>query len=211
MTSAQPAFEHSRFHDTPERPHSATSSPLRSAGAAAEGLVDILLRSADRLFERLRPSVGPSTSPLRAAPEQRSPDDGIAFLTDALAAVAGDSSLGGAVDFRMVVLGREKKLQPELHHEVYSTCREAIVNAFRHSAARKIEIEVSYLPRQLRVNVRDNGCGFSPEKMERSAHRGLSRMSESTRRVGGRLSLFSKAALGTEVELCVPWRELSAD
>lgn len=210
MSCAQPGFEHRRLPDAPERPHSATSSRLRTADAAAEGRVNIFRGFADRIFERLRLTLGGATPRLRAAHEQRTPGDGGAFLADALAAVADDSSLPGAVDFQMVVLGREKELPSELHHEVYAICREALVNAFRHSAARKIEVEVSYSPRELRVNVRDNGCGISPEKPERpqSANHGLSRMSKSAHRVGGHLRLFSKAALGTEVELCVPLRRL---
>jgi nitrate/nitrite-specific signal transduction histidine kinase len=56
--------------------------------------------------------------------------------------------------------------------------------------------------------VRDNGCGISPEDLQfgRIGHWGLRGMRERAERIGARLRLWSRVALGTEVELCVPAR-----
>jgi signal transduction histidine kinase len=93
-----------------------------------------------------------------------------------------------------------------LHDEVYRIGREAIVNAYRHSQARVIETEVEYRPTDLRIAVRDNGCGIDPQDLKwgRNGHWGLQGMRERAERIGARLRLWSRVALGTEVELCVP-------
>jgi nitrate/nitrite-specific signal transduction histidine kinase len=81
-----------------------------------------------------------------------------------------------------------------------------LVNAFRHSRAKSIEIELEYAPRQLRVLVRDNGCGIDPQMLlsGREGHWGLPGMRERAERIGAKLQVWSRPTAGTEVELSVP-------
>ncbi len=75
------------------------------------------------------------------------------------------SPLGqGDVDFRVVVDGQQRQLRPLLRDEVYRIGREALINAFRHARANRIEIELKYSPSQFRVLVRDNGSGIDPAR-----------------------------------------------
>lgn len=112
------------------------------------------------------------------------------------------------VNFRVIVVGQSLPLQPAIRNDVYSIGREALVNAFRHSRASKIEVEVEYAAAQLRVLVRDNGCGIDPGVLSsgRDGHWGLSGMRERAERIGGKFKVSSSAASGTEVELRVPSR-----
>jgi signal transduction histidine kinase len=89
---------------------------------------------------------------------------------------------------------------------VYRIGREALVNSFRHSGAKNIEVEVEYSSRQLYIVVRDDGCGIDPQVLGsgRDGHWGLSGMRERAERIGARLKLRSRHATGTEVELSVP-------
>jgi signal transduction histidine kinase len=129
-----------------------------------------------------------------------------ASLGEALARVPSDLDFTSPAGFRVVVLGREKELRVGLLDEVYRIGREAIVNACRHSQAKEIEAEVEYRPTELRIAVRDNGCGMGSRELEggRRGHWGLDGMRERADRIGARLRLWSRVALGTEVELCVP-------
>ena len=129
-----------------------------------------------------------------------------ASLGEALARVPSDLGFVSSPCFRVVVLGREKELRRGLLDQVYGIGREAIVNACRHSRAKEIETEVEYRPTELRIAVRDNGCGMGPQELEggRRGHWGLAGMRERADRIGAQLRLWSKVALGTEVELCVP-------
>jgi len=110
------------------------------------------------------------------------------------------------IDFRVIVLGSPRKLNPLIRDEVYRIGREVLVNAFRHSRASCIEIEIAYAPKRFRIVVRDDGCGIDPQVLlaGREGHWGLPGMRERAERVGARLRIWSRAASGTEVELSVP-------
>jgi signal transduction histidine kinase len=136
----------------------------------------------------------------------RSPTEHIASLGEAFAGVRTDLGLPSAIGFRVVVHGKERGLRAGLSDEVYRIGREAIINAYRHSGAKDIEAEVEFRPSELRIAVRDNGCGINPQELQwgRNGHWGLQGMRERAERIGAQLRLWSKVALGTEVELCVP-------
>jgi signal transduction histidine kinase len=136
----------------------------------------------------------------------RSPNNHSTSLGEAFSRIPSDLGLPSAAGFRVVVLGTEKELRAELHDEVFRIGCEAILNACRHSRAREIETEVEYCPAGLRIAVRDNGCGIGPQELDkgRNGHWGLQGMRERADRIGARLRFWSKVALGTEVELCVP-------
>jgi signal transduction histidine kinase len=113
---------------------------------------------------------------------------------------------GEQVEFRVLVLGSPRQLHPVIREEIYCIGREALVNAFRHSGANKVEVELEYAPRRFRLVVRDNGCGIDPEVLRsgRDGHWGLAGIRERAERVGAKLRVRSRVAAGTEIELSVP-------
>jgi signal transduction histidine kinase len=154
------------------------------------------LRLLDRVLEQGRSAVE----------GLRSPTEHIASLGEAFAGVRADLGLPSAIGFRVVVHGKERGLRAGLSDEVYRIGREAIINAYRHSRAKDIETEVEFRPSELRIAVRDNGCGINPQELQwgRNGHWGLQGMRERAERIGAQLRLWSRVALGTEVELYVP-------
>src|SRR6266571_2388915 len=70
----------------------------------------------------------------------------------------------------------------------------------------EIEVELEYAVDQLRLLVRDNGCGIAGDVLQsaRAGHWGLSGMRERTERIGAKLRVLSRATAGTEIELSVP-------
>jgi signal transduction histidine kinase len=120
--------------------------------------------------------------------------------------LAVQNDMGEQIGFRVIVEGRPRSLHPVIRDEVYRIGREALVNAFRHSRAKIIEVEVEYAAKRLRILVRDDGCGISPQVLQsgREGHWGLAGMRERAERIGARLKLRSRVASGTEVELSVP-------
>ena len=112
----------------------------------------------------------------------------------------------GQTDFRIVVEGSPKPLSPAVADEIYHIGREALINAFRHSKAGKIEIEIEYAARDFRLVVRDDGIGIAPRIVEagREKHWGLSGMKERAEKIGARLKVLSRVGAGTEIELSVP-------
>jgi signal transduction histidine kinase/ligand-binding sensor domain-containing protein len=110
------------------------------------------------------------------------------------------------IKFRVIVDGRQKVIHPILRDDVYRIGREAVVNAFRHSRADAIEVELDYESSELRLLVRDNGCGIDSAvlKSGRHGHFGLTGMRERAERLGGKLTVWSSSTAGTEVVLSVP-------
>jgi signal transduction histidine kinase/ligand-binding sensor domain-containing protein len=109
--------------------------------------------------------------------------------------------------FRVEVLGKSRDLLPLVRDEVYRIGTEAIRNAFRHAHAGRIEVEIRYDPRELRLRVRDDGKGMDAQLLEqggRAGHHGLPGMQERTKLAGGKLAVWSEPEAGTEIELTVP-------
>jgi signal transduction histidine kinase len=127
-------------------------------------------------------------------------------LEQAFSRVAQELVIQQEVDFRVVMEGLPRALHPVIRDEVYRIGRESLVNAFRHSRASKIEVEVDYSASNLRILVRDNGCGIDPQVLRagRDGHWGLPGMRERAEKVGAKLRVWSRASAGTEVELTVP-------
>jgi signal transduction histidine kinase/ligand-binding sensor domain-containing protein len=110
-------------------------------------------------------------------------------------------------DFRVQVEGAPRNLHPILRDEVYRIVGEAMRNAFRHSDAQRIEVEIHYDERQFRLRVRDNGKGIAPKLIGddgREGHFGLRGMRERAKLLGGELTVWSELNSGTEVELSIP-------
>lgn len=108
---------------------------------------------------------------------------------------------------RIDVLGTPRELHPIVRDEAFRIAGEALRNAFRHSAARQIEVELRYGDRQLRLSVRDDGKGIDPEVLRAGGpqgHYGLRGMRERAKLAGGRLTVWSGLDAGTEVELSIP-------
>jgi signal transduction histidine kinase len=89
---------------------------------------------------------------------------------------------------------------------VYRIAREALRNAFCHAQASKIEAEITYAERLLRLRIRDNGTGIDPNVVDtgRDGHWGLQGMRERAQQIGAQLEIWSQAGAGTEVELSIP-------
>jgi signal transduction histidine kinase len=136
----------------------------------------------------------------------RSSSSGSDDLGQAFSRIPQDLGLEVQIDFRVIVLGSARKLRPLIRDEVYQIGRELLVNAFRHSRASCIEVELDYARKRFRMVVRDDGCGIDPQVLHagREGHWGLPGLRERAERVGARLRVWSRPAAGTEVALSIP-------
>jgi signal transduction histidine kinase len=138
----------------------------------------------------------------------RSASGGSCSLEREFSEIGRELSNQRQVEFRVLVQGTPVSLRPAIHDEIYLVGREALTNAFHHSHANKIEAELQYQARQLRILIRDNGRGINPEVLRfgREGHWGLCGMRERAERIGGKLRVLSGTAAGTEIEFLIPGR-----
>jgi len=158
----------------------------------------------DRVIEDARISV----QGLRSGDAGQSED-----LERALSRVPEEFGGTTGTSFRVLVSGRPRPLRPVMRDEVYRICRESLLNALRHSGARGIEVEISYLGRGLTIVIKDDGRGIDPAILRsgREGHWGLQGMRERAERIGAQLTLRSREGAGTEIDLTLPARIAFSD
>jgi signal transduction histidine kinase len=166
-------------------------------GDPARELLDSALKRADEVLAEARDRV----QDLRIPQEARSD------LAISLEDVGKELALGRAVKFQVTVEGASRKLRAKIVDETYSIGREALVNAFHHAQATEIELLIVYGTRDLRVTVRDDGCGIDADTLDqgsRAGHWGLKGMRERAHEIGAHLDIRGRPGAGTEVDVLVP-------
>jgi signal transduction histidine kinase len=119
-------------------------------------------------------------------------------LEPAFAMFLDEVTSAGRARLRIVVQGKPRALKPAIQKQLFLIGREAVIDALRHSEATKIEVEVQYLSRLLCGLVRDNGCGISPEAVQkaRGSRWGLRGMRERAANIGARFSIWTSRVWG---------------
>jgi signal transduction histidine kinase len=127
-------------------------------------------------------------------------------IVQAFTSTPQELSVHPDIELGVIVTGRQRPLRMPIQHEVYRIGKEAIVNALRHSRAKRVQCELEYADSELRVRVRDDGCGIDTQvlQMGREGHWGLAGMRERAVKIGGQLKISSTAAVGTEIQLSIP-------
>jgi len=132
-------------------------------------------------------------------------------LASAITALGAELARGelnpNTAEFHVEVEGAPRDLHPILRDEIYRIAGEALRNALHHAHAQRIEVEIRYDERQLRLRVRDDGKGIDPNLLHkdgRAGHYGLEGMRERANLMGGKLAVWSELDSGTEVELRIP-------
>lgn len=136
------------------------------------------------------------------------PDD----LPQAFASIGRELNHEDAVDFSVVSKDTLPPLDAVIRDEIYWIGREALGNAFRHSEADRIDVEVSVTNGNIRFRFSDDGRGFSEDVLRsggRDGHWGLRGMRERAIDIGAELRIYSRPGSGTHVELLVPSRSRS--
>lgn len=146
-----------------------------------------------------------------AVQQLRTGDVTTTSLVDSLTALGNELSVhAGALkvpSYRVLLEGEPRLLRLRLQEDLYRICREAVTNAFRHSHASHIELDIQYDPKMLRLRIRDDGVGMDTNivsKGGREGHWGLPGMRERAGAMSGRLEIWSDANRGTEIELTIP-------
>ena len=92
---------------------------------------------------------------------------------------------------------------------IYRIAQEALVNVIKHAHASVVNVSVLRTPKNVSLEVADNGRSFNVARLATSEWRnrlGLTGMRERVEMIGGQFSVVSKPGLGTSVRAEVPFR-----
>jgi signal transduction histidine kinase len=109
----------------------------------------------------------------------------------------------GGLKVDLQVEGSEQ-LTPLVRQELYQIAQEALNNALKHARAQSVRILLDFRENGTRMEVSDDGCGFEPEKADRSGGLGLRGMRERVQGIGGTLRVESSPSKGTTIHVAVP-------
>lgn len=142
------------------------------------------------------------------APVELADDDTGAALPAALERVARTDGHGVAVDVR--VHGDVVPVPPEVAAAVVRSARGALANVVEHSGAARAVVSVTYLPDEVRLDVRDDGRGL-PGGVDGPATypagergHGLRGIRDRAELLGGRATVESAPGDGTTVSVALP-------
>lgn len=166
--------------------------------AAATKLARESLSEARRSVHALRPE------PLRSA-----------RLGEALAGVAERWSALHEIPVQVTTTGTARPIGPEAEAALLRIAQEALANVAQHAGATRVGVTLSYLEHEAALDVRDDGGGFDPARLDAAAADGpradrggfgLIAMRQRVESLSGTLQVESEPGTGTGISARVPAR-----
>jgi signal transduction histidine kinase len=189
------------FHDTLLQTIQGTK--LVADSALKQSADPIRLRGA---MEQVSVWMGQATEDGRAALDSlRTSTTETNDLAEAFRRSIEECRIHGSMEASFSLVGEVSEMHPIVRDEVYRIGYEAIRNAYVHSQASHLQVELTYA-QDLLLRVRDNGVGIDPAIVDegKEGHFGLQGMRERARRIVAKLTVETSAESGTEIKLTVP-------
>ena len=162
---------------------------LASAVSMARATLEEATERARRLMFELRPAILHDQGLFRA-------------LHVLVAQIAREVGAEGTV------AGISRRYDLAVEELVYRCAQEALANVRKHARPRTIVVNVADDDALLRIDVRDDGCGFEVDSVrsrpDAALHFGLDTMIERIRAAGGEAVIDSEVGSGTTVSFTVP-------
>jgi signal transduction histidine kinase len=113
---------------------------------------------------------------------------------------------GSTLRVEMKAQGRVRPLPEIVEENLLRIAQEALLNVIKHSGATQTEIELDYGPKNVVLQVKDNGKGFAVDSCAgpREGHFGLLGISERAKRLHGEITFSSAPDAGTTVRVRIP-------
>lgn len=190
--------------------HDGTSQTLVSAKLLVESGVDAL----ERAHEPVPPVLGKALQRLNESlVEVRRISHRLRpALLDTLGLAAALEHLGaefgeeGGVAASVGIVGAPRELPPEVKTALFRVAQEALTNVRKHARAQRVRIVLTFEPRDVGLEISDDGVGFEPAAIELDPRRGigLRNMRERVAAIGGTLAVHAESGRGTHIRAEVP-------
>lgn len=123
-----------------------------------------------------------------------------ASLPDAMAGLVADAGRDGSLAAGFVLDGDPVATRGDA--ELLRVCQEALANAVRHARASRVVVTLGYDPAEIRLDVRDDGTGFDPDRV--ALGHGLAGMRQRIARLGGEFAVETSTAGSCTVSAAIP-------
>lgn len=123
-------------------------------------------------------------------------------LSEALHTVFAKMAAGTSLRAQLTLRGSPRPLPPDWEDNLLLIAQESLTNALRHSNAATFTAQLAFDVDAVRLELRDDGCGFDPAR--RSAGFGLMGIRERAEHMGGHAAIRSVHAEGTTISIAVP-------
>ena len=100
--------------------------------------------------------------------------------------------------------GLPRSIPPNYLKQLLYAFKESLYNIEKHSGASHAKVHLSWTETHLKVNIWDDGRGFSSDDIALEGHYGLHIIDERIRSLGGKSEITSTPGQGTEVMLLLP-------
>ena len=175
----------------------AIAHQLPASVAPAKEQLNNVIRQTDQCLTESRSSVWALRSPRLEDAED---------LGTALSQAAAQVVAGTQMELHFQVVGAPHKLSGIVESNLLRIGEEAVTNAVKHSAARRIEVQIRFEERKVVLQVNDDGRGFDPERarVAQREHQGLAGIRDRVKLLGGTLTIRSRPGQSTELQITVP-------
>src|SRR5216684_1769280 len=164
----------------------------RNQGVKASGHLN---RAGDLARESLR-EARRSVQALRPQALEEKP------LSEALKDLIERMTGGTTVRAKFTLKGEPRELPAEWEANILRIGQEVLTNVLRHARASEFKVLLAFDSREIRLDLRDNGCGFDPRRRHEGF--GLHSIRERAEGMGGQISIQSAADKGTAISIVLP-------
>jgi len=112
-----------------------------------------------------------------------------------------------SMEVRLLVTGKERRLEPYQEVMLFRAIQELLYNAVRHSQATSVKVQLDVGDSVVKVTVDDDGKGFDIEKVDGKGSMGLKVISDRVEMMGGAIETESVVGQGTRVTFELPVQE----
>jgi len=124
---------------------------------------------------------------------------------DALKGIIKNTTVGTALHTKFEARGKLPELPQPWQENLLHIGQEALTNSLKYAHARNFKTRLSYKARELRLELRDDGDGFTIK--DRHDGMGLTGMRERVEQMGGELKIASLSGRGTTITVVLPCDE----
>ncbi|MDS4042881.1 MAG: PAS domain S-box protein [Candidatus Competibacter sp.] len=123
-------------------------------------------------------------------------------LGEVLSDLLQKMTVGAPLQAACILRGAPRALPSEWEENILRIGQEVLTNTLRHAHARHFTVQLAFDPKEIRMELRDDGRGFDPARKHDGF--GLLGIRERVESMGGRLNIQSEPGAGAVVSIVLP-------